>query len=295
MLTAMFNDFRAWARVLKEEEGIDYTTKGREVIQLMADGYYVSQITGDTHGQNKYIAGLMLRFWYKIKELKEKASSISGLDYADFAQLLFAEIHRACMDQAWNQPGATVNAQQVINQCIASRIVPALYYDSNLQKNKANMNTFSLETELDDDGKTTLLDTLLDENDVDQRKYNEDAESAIYLIQNCINKKKLVEAIILDTIAFNDVQKITKKVVKSTDEEGRAVKYTQHISEFWPYKCVQLLSNLPEDYVCYFSKQYDVIENELIAAVDAIKKANNQKLYRYLDRTLEDTKVMFNA
>lgn len=295
MLTAMFNDFKAWARILKEEDGIDYSTKGREVIQLMADNYYVSQISGDTHGQNKYIAGLMLRFWYKIKELKEKASSISGLDYSDFAQLLFAEIHRACMEQAWNKAGATVNAQQVINQCISSRIVPALYYDSNLQKNKANMNTFSLEAELDVDGKTTLLDTIVDENNLDERKYNEDCDAAICLIQNYIDKKKIVEAIILDTIAFNDVQKVTKTTVKNIDDEGNTVKYTKHVSEFWPYKCVQILSNLPEDYEDYFCKQYAVVEGELAAAVEAIKKANNQKLYRYLERTLENTRGMLRA
>ena len=295
MLTAMFNDFKSWAKILKEEDGINYAEKGRDVIQVMADKYYESQISGDSYGQNKYISGLMLRFWYKVKELKEKASSISGLDYSDFVQLLFAEIHRACMDQAWNQPGATTNAQQVINQCIASRIVPALYYESNLQKNKANVNTASLEMELDEEGRTTLMDTLVDENDLEDRRFREGTANAVSLIQTYINKKQLVEAIILDTIAFNDVQKVTKKVVKETDWEGNEVKYTRYTTEFWRSRCVKLLSDLPENYSEYFRKHYHVVEAELTAALNAIRAANNQKLYKYLDNCLVKARETYVA
>lgn len=293
MLKAAFNDFKYWAEMLKHEEGIDYTLSGREVIQQMADGYCLAKDNEDEHKKSMYIAGLMLRFWYVINKLKEK-SPVQGLDYTDFMMWLYESIEYACKYRAWQDPSKNVNAQQAINQCIET-IRMQKYYGFNLQKNKANINTISLEDTFEEDNKTTLLDTLLDENYLDQRKHDEDAESAIWLIQNCIDKKKLVEAIILDTIAFNDVQKVTKKVVKGTDEDGNPTKYTQHISEFWPFKCVQILSNLPEDYICYFSKQYDVIENELIAAVEAIKKANNQKLYRYLDKTIENTRVMFRS
>lgn len=290
MLTAMFNDFKSWARVLKDEDGIDYGAKGREVIQVMADKYHDAQVNKDSYGQNKYISGLMLRFWYKIKELKESAATISGLDYADFAQLLFAEIHRACMDAPWRKPGSTVNAQQVINQCIASRIVPALYYEANLQKNKANMNTYSLEMELDEEGRTTLMDTLVDETNLEERRAREGTDFAVSLIQTYINRKKIVEAIILDTIAFNDSSKVTKKVVKETNAEGNEVKYTRYTTEFWRSRCVKLLSALPDNYSEYFRKHYHVVEAELTAALNAIRQANNQKLYKFVDNTLVNAK-----
>ena len=86
----------------------------------------------------------------------------------------------------------------------------------------------------------------------------------------------------------------TKKVVKTVDDEGKSYKYTQHTSEFWPFKCVQILSNLPDDYADYFCKHYKVVVKELEAALSAIRKANNQKLYKYLDKTLSDTKQMFS-
>ena len=110
------------------------------------------------------------------------------------------------------------------------------------------------------------------------------------LIQSCIDKKKIVEAIILDTIAFNDTQKVTKKVVKGVDFEGNPTKYTQTTSEFWSFRCVQILSNLPVDYAAYFKKHYNVVEPELEVAIAAIRAANNQKLYRYLAKTLKNAR-----
>jgi hypothetical protein len=109
-----------------------------------------------------------------------------------------------------------------------------------------------------------------------------------------VSKIKLIEAIILDTIAFNDVQKVTKKVVKSVDSEGNPCKYTEHYSEFWPFKCVQLLGNLPEDYAEHFHKHYKVVEKEFDAALTAIRSATNQKLYKYLAKTLSGAKEIYS-
>ena len=292
MLRSAFNSFKAWAKILKEEDGVDYSASGRDVIELMANRYCLAKDTADERNKNKYIAGLMLRFWYQINKLKER-SPISGLDYTDFMAWLYEAIEYACKYRAWQNPTRKVNAQQAINQCIET-IRSQHYYDLNLQKNKANVNTMSLEETFEDDGKTTLLDTLVDENEIERSKQEEGSSAAHDLVQQCINSKKIVEAIILDTIAFNDVQKVTKKVVKGTDEEGNETKYVQHTNEFWPFRCVQILSNLPEDYASYFLSHYKIVEPELNAALAAIKKANNQKLYKYLDNTLSGARQMFS-
>jgi hypothetical protein len=234
----------------------------------------------------------MLRFWYVINKLKER-SPITGLDYTDFMAWLYESIEYACKYRAWQNPARKVNAQQAINQCIET-IRSQHYYDLNLQKNKANVNTMSLEETFEDDGKTTLLDTLIDENEIERTKQEEGSGAAHDLVQQCINSKKIVEAIILDTIAFNDVQKVTKTVVKGLDEEGNETKYVQHTNEFWPFRCVQILSNLPDDYASYFLSHYKIVEPELNAALAAIKKANNQKLYKYLDNTLSGARQMFS-
>ena len=290
MLKTAFNDFKYWARLLLEKEGIDYSAKGRDVIQLMADGYCRAKDTNNETEKNMYIAGLMLRYWYAISKLKEK-SPIQGLDYSDFMAWLYEAIEYACKYRAWQDPTKKVNAQQAINQCIET-IRMQKYYDLNLQKNKANINTYSLETPLDDDGKTTLMDSLVDEEATEAVRLADGASAAIDLIQTCINRKQLVEAIILDTIAFNDVQKTTKHVEKGVDEEGNSYKYTRTTSEFWSFRCVQILSNLPENYAEYFCTQYKVVQQELDAAIDSIKRANNQKLYKFLDKTLSGAREL---
>lgn len=290
MINAALEDFKFWAKRLKAEEGIDYDAKGRDVIQVMADGYCRAKDTNNEIKKNMYISGLMLRFWYTISKLQSR-SPISGLEYNDFMGWLYDAIEYACKYRAWQDPSKHTNAQQAINQCIET-IRLQRYYDFNLQKNKANQNTMSLDAEFDADGSTSLIDTLVDEAQEDERDARLGADAAISLIQKCINRNKLVEAIILDTIAFNDVEKVTKKVVKGTDSEGNKIKYTQRTSEFWSFKCVQLLSNLPVDYAYYFKKHYNVVEADLEAAISAIKSANNQKLYRYLAKALTGAKEL---
>ena len=292
MLKQTFNTFKSWAETLKYEDGVDYAEPGREVIQLMMDRYCEAKDKNDSNNKNKYIAGIMLRFWHVINKLKEK-SPIQGLDYSDYFAWLYEAIEYACKYRAWQNPAKNTNAQQAINQCIETIRVQK-YYDLNLQKNRANVNTYSLDAEIDADGKTAMMDTLVDEDAEMQNAYNEDAAAVYYLVQRCINKKKIVEAIILDTIAFNDVQKVTKKVVKGVDADGNPTKYTQRTSEFWPFRCVQILSTLPDNYADYFKKHYQVIEPELEAAITAIRSANNQKLYRYLAKTLDGAKKMYS-
>jgi hypothetical protein len=285
-----FEQFKAAAKQLKAEEGVDYSEKGRDVIQLMLDRYCFAKDTNDEHRKNLYISGLMLRFWYVISKLQAR-SPIPGLEYNDFMDWLYEAIEYACKYRAWQDPTKRVNAQQAINQCIETIRVQK-YYDLNLQKNKVNQMTFSLDAEFDDDGESTLLDTLVDEDAEAAREHQEGAEAAYALVQSCIDRKKIVEAIILDTIAFNDVQKVHKKVVKGVDFEGNPTKYTQTSSEFWPFRCVQILSNLPIDYASYFKQHYQVVEPELEAAISVIRAANNQKLYRYLDKTLKGARAM---
>lgn len=294
MLNTAFNEFKSYAKTLKAEKGIDYSANSKDVIQIMADGYCVAKDTNNEHNKNMYIAGLMLRFWYQISKLKSR-SPIQGLDYIDFMGWLYESIEYACKYRKWQDPANKVNAQQCINQCIETIRVQK-YYDLNLQKNKANINTYSLDSVASsEENAPSLLDTLVDEGAIEKTEYAESASSVQSLIQGCINKKKLVEAIILDTIAFNDVQKVTKKVIKKVDADGNPYKYTEHYSEFWPFRCVQILSKLPEDYAEQFCSKYKVVEKELDAAIQAIRSANNQKIYRFLAKTLSGAKGIYHS
>lgn len=293
MLRDAFNNFMQYAKLLKAETGIQYDAKPyKETIRKMLDGYCKAMDEGDEHLKSLYVSGLMLRHWDKVKKLIAMCPGI-GLDDEDFVGWVYEAIMLACEYRKW-QKDESVNAQQCLNQCIET-IRVRHYYEYNLDKHKANYNTISLSTPVGDEGdnglQRTLEDTMYDE-DADAEVRMADGDSAArHLIQNFINKKKLVEAIILDIIAFGDTQKITKETKKGFDENGESYKYTSYKHEFWAFKAIQLLANLPDTYVEYFYENYDVVPEQFNAALEVLRKANNSKLYKELRKTLEHAKA----
>jgi hypothetical protein len=113
------------------------------------------------------------------------------------------------------------------------------------------------------------------------------------LVQSYINRNKIIEAILIDNIAFNDTQKHSKKTIKVKNDKGEVVRYTEHSSEFWPYKLIQIVSKLPSTYKSEFMKRYNISEEKLGAVLDVIDRAPNAKLYRYLRSTLAELKVSY--
>jgi hypothetical protein len=288
-MTDSFNMFKSWAEVLLKEDGIDYTEKGSAVIDTMATRYVEALDAGDNRTANKYIAGLMLRFWNNVGKLQMKGSGLN-LTYDEYVSWLYEAIEYACKYRAWLNPAKNVNAQQAINQCIET-IRRQHYYEFNLDKHRANYNSISIDTPLEGDGNSTLGDTIADSLEGDDHEYLESDLAARSIVQSYITRKKLVEAIILDVIAFNDVEKVTKKVVEGKDPDGTSRKFTQVYKEFWPYRAVQILSTLPATYSDEFGKKYSCNPVEFDKALAAIRSANNQKLYKYLYSTLADAKT----
>lgn len=293
--------FKKGAERLYLEDGVDYQEKGNAVVDLMADRYCLASDVGDEAAKDKYISGLMMRFWYTIGKTMMKSATLP-LDFDDYVMMVYEALEYAFKYRAWQpktlEDGTKVppkigNASTAIHQCIET-IRLQYHYDYNLDKHRANWDNISMDTPIDSEEKSTLGDTLIDEDYEDTANSNLGTSAAISMVQTYINRNKLVEAIILDTIAFNDVQKTTKQTVKDLDIEGNSRKYTKVYKEFWPYRCVQILSTLPADYATYFNHKYMVNAEEFDAALSAVRKANNQKLYRFLDHTLADARGVFS-
>ena len=159
-----------------------------------------------------------------------------------------------------------------------------------MDKNKANYNTASFDTPVGDENdngtQRTLLDTVVDENAERVVRMMDGATEARQIIQTVIDKNRIVEAIIMDIIAFGDAEKITKHVKYGVDENGEKVKYTTYTREFWKFKAVQILSSLSDDYQRYFVDNYLVNTSALDSALNMLKKANNQKLYKEIEKSL---------
>ena len=262
-------------------------------IDELADAYCEAVDSNDDTLKDIYISALILRFWYTIDKMYKANTVAPSLEHEDFFWWLYEAIEYACKYRGWRDPSKKLNAQQCINKCIDS-IKLQKYYDLRLDKRKVVNHTCSLDTPLggDDDGSKTIGEMLESEEAVDNITVDDDA---VLLVQSYINRDKIIEAILLDNIAFNDVQKHFKKTVKTVNSDGESVRYTEHSSEFWPYRLIQIVSKLPDTYKSYFLNRYNISEEKLTAILDVIDRANNQKLYRYLDRTLAELRTSYNV
>lgn len=282
-----------------QETKRDLTIQARKLIKPyehysideLADAYCDAVDRGDEVLKNIYISALILRFWYTIDKMYRSNSVAPSLEHEDFFWWLYEAIEYACKYRGWRDPDKKLNAQQCINKCIDT-IKLQKYYNLRLDKNKTVNHCCSLDTPINGDGDEgkSIGDMLESEDNLEDTFADADA---IMLVQSYINRNKIIEAILLDNIAFNDVQRYFKKTVKAKNSAGEDVRYVEHSSEFWPYRLVQIVSRLPATYKSYFLKRYDISEEKLTAILDVIDRANNQKLYRYLDKTLAELRVSY--
>lgn len=244
-----------------------------------------------------YLAALLLRHWKDINNLYQKCRTCDSKNrLEDFSTIIYDRIMYAFKYRRWVD-NPKLNAQQCINMAISTEVKNQMYF-SNLQKNMVNSTAHV--TSLDktigtssDDRETTLADTLADENS------NRVFSPIDDVIQTYINQDKIVEAVVIETIAYNDTMKVTTetktRIVQEEDPKtkklvDKEVKYKVNYTELWRYKIAQYLMNLPEDYVETFKNRFKVTAEKLVMAVDAIRKAKNTKIYKFIDNTLLDAK-----
>jgi hypothetical protein len=260
-------------------------------IDELADAYCDAVDTNNAQLKDIYISALILRFWYTIDKMYKANTVAPCLEYEDFFWWLYEAIEYACKYRGWRDTTKNLNAQQCINKCIDT-IKLQKYYDLRLDKRKAVNYCTSMDAPIcggEDDEAKSLGDIIEDET----ASYDSSSDDVMMLVQSYINNNKIIEAILIDNIAFNDVQKHSKKTIKTTNSEGEPVRYTEYSSEFWPYRLVQIVSKLPATYKKSFMKRYTISEEKLTSVLDVIDKANNQKIYKYLYRCLDDLKVSY--
>lgn len=260
-------------------------------IDELADAYCEAVDTNNATLKDTYISALILRFWYTIDKMYKSNTVAPCLEYEDFYEWLYEAIEYACKYRGWQDPSKNLNAKQCINKCIET-IKLQKYYDLRLDKKKTVNYCTSMETPIcggGDDEAKTLGDMLESEEYVDD--YSSD--DIMMLVQSYINRNKIIEAILIDNIAFNDVQKYFKKTIKTTNTEGEIVRYTEHSSEFWPFRLVQIISKLPATYKNYFMTRYRISEEKLDFVLGIIDKSTNQKIYKYVRHCLAELKTSY--
>lgn len=257
-------------------------------IDELADAYCDAVDSGNETLKDIYISALVLRFWFKIDKMYKANTVAPCLEHEDFFWWLYEAIEYACHYRGWRDADKKLNAQQCINKCIDT-IKLQKYYNLRLDKNKTVNHTVSMEAPIggdSDDKAMTVGDMLEAEESWDDHS----ADDVMILVQNYINRDKIVEAILIDNIAFNDVQRYYKQTIKT--ESG---KYTDVSSEFWPYRLIQIVSKLPESYKTEFMSKYRISEEKLDAVLAYVDKSTNQRLYKLLERTLSELRIAYAA
>lgn len=263
-------------------------------IDELANAYCDAFDNGNETLKSVYISALILRFWSKIDKMYKANTVAPSLERTDFFWWLYEAIEYACKYRGWKDPTKNLNAQQCINKCIET-IKLQKYYDMRLDKRKAVNHCCSIDASIGEDkdgGFRTLADTLESDDNLEDCCADDDA---VMLVQSYINRNKIIEAILLDNIAFNDVQRHFKKTVKTKNLDGEDLRYVEHSSEFWPYRLIQIVSKLPATYKQDFMKRYRIAEDKLTACLEVVDKANNQKLYRYLAKTLAELRATYTV
>lgn len=276
MLNTFKKDCIAAAKRLGDYQAIEVTP--------LADGYCKASDENDSIMKEAYMSALILRYWYKIDRLYRENPSLN-LTHDDYASLLYERIDYACKYRAWQSGGTCKNASQAIQTSIATGI-KNLYYFANLDKNCANYNTLSMDALNSDDDEDSSSDWLEYQLGTPETHVS----PAQSVVQAYLDKKEIVQAIILDCIAFGDSTRVIKETKKVTDEEGNEVKVTESHDEFARFAVVKTINALPEDYQQYFLDKYVIGKDIFEAGLAAVKKANNQKLYKYLAKTIEELK-----
>ena len=256
-------------------------------IDDLANAYCDAKDSNNETLKNIYISALILRFWSKIDKMYRENTVAPSLERQDFFWWLYEAIEYACKYRGWRDPSKNLNAQTCINKCIET-IKLQKYYNLRLDKRKAVNYCVGLDDPVACNDKSDSAMTIADMLESEERYDDHSSDDVMTLVQSYINRNKIIEAIIIDSIAFNDVQKHSKRTVKTKNANGDDYKYVEHSSEFWPYRLVQIVSKLPEEYKTEFMSKYYIA-----SVLDALKKVNNQKIYRYLDATLEELKTSY--
>ena len=270
----LWNDFKAAVEILPKPY-LEYTITER------MDNLCKARDAGDEIMENAWFSSVMLNYKPMIVKLYKQHHHALKLELIDFIDWFQGAIMQAAENKSWQDNSKNCNAGTVITQIVNTRYLAAAYYESNLAINKANFATISLDATLDQDTDDTRLDLLESnfENPADQ--YN----NVVAIIQKLLNKNKIIEAIIVETIAFNDCMKVESKTVKEVEEDGSVKKYKSISSSFWPYRVVQILSNLPENYADYFTDKFKVDRSKFEVGLNKIRTSPNPMLYDFLECT----------
>lgn len=263
----------------------------------LANGYVQAQDNGNEDLRSAYFAALVDRYWNKISSWKCDQRLV-GLKFqeSDFVDWLvdaitYAVEHRGWLDSTKDVYGDPNGPDKIINMCCASEVLIVLQHH-NKDKRKANIYTFDIDASVDENGDCALDYAGATEGDCK-------LDGAKSLILNYLKKGRVIEALVLDGIAYQDAYKEVKTehqmTVYETNEEGEEESYKETVTGtktlFDERKLVAHLANINQSFMHeYFANEYEVTSEETEDIFSKLKTLNNAKLYQMIRKTLLQAK-----
>lgn len=248
--------------------------------------------------KSAYWAATMLAYWGKIYDWKSTSLSLNlpDTDYFDWLNdsLRDAFCYRSWMkrrrlhpkdpNSEWiDNPNYIEDedaADKSINYFCAARRGKE-YQAANKHKRKANYQNLSIDNTFDEDGYC-----ILDREGLSTAGSGYNGVKS--LVKLFLEENKVIEAVILDTIAYGDSVKEDKQKYVNTVEEDEDVNY-RYSHEFNERKVVKQLNEINEQYFTdYFNKEYQVSDYKSI--LDKLKSLTNGKLHNEIQKTLMSIK-----
>jgi hypothetical protein len=256
-------------------------------IDELANNYVNAQENKDDLLAESYLAALILRHAFLIKKYSEKPAK-NYLNYTteDVVDWLITSLNLTLEEKSWNQKGyrfTTLLSNKIEYRCYQQKI-----YESKLQRNRLNYDNISLDTTVPDkDGEDKCLLDIIPAENSDYLSAEKQYSKVDYIVQDLLDKNKIIEAIICDTIAYNNCEKVKNTVVKETLSDNSVIKKKNCTRSLSKLTCAKLIRNFTSTkFTKEFTARYSsVSKNKIKTILSWIKKCSNKEIYSYIDAT----------
>lgn len=220
-------------------------------IQALADGYCEAERVSNNVLMGRYISALFIRYWYMIPYLYQQSKSLR-LEQEEMVDILYDAFMKAFKNKKWLDPNDKMSkdshgAQKCIEKCIES-VRLTMYQQSNYDVRKINYITHSLDMVREVYGDSSE-EFLVEDN-------HQDNIDVRMIILNALKKGKLLQAIIVDSICYQDCLFKNGSVSLS-----------------------RMISNLDSSYIKYFINTYNVNTANITEIIKLLQLPKKKLVY----------------
>lgn len=262
----------------------------------LANAYCDAEESNNIRLRDHFFSTLMCKYSYMVPLLYSRRESVlMRLKIEEFYWWVVEALQKGLKYRRWRNPefkelyNNPNGAETVFNRCFYS-VEKGYYKYYNQDCRKINYISGSLEDvfEVGPDGdEVSYLGTVEDPNSNVEDYWKEDLCKT--LVQDYIDKGKVLQAVIIDGISYQDTfTNYKKSYTKGIDLMGNEIKVKITQEEFSPTKLVKHLNSLDDTFIKYFIETYDISKDTLKQCVNEIVGSRNSKLHTSINSTLEE-------